>query len=64
MDWSDTGIAAPEITTFSNGKARGDIGLPMLEGKDSIQKTSDAGERSSLGGSSSCARPWFRLLLS
>lgn len=64
MDWSAISTAAPELKTISNGKAQGDIGLTMLDGKDCIQKTSDAGERPPLGDSSSCAKPWFRLFLS
>lgn len=48
MDWSAISIAAPGIKTISNGKAQGDTGLTMPDGKDCIQKTSAAGERPSL----------------
>lgn len=64
MDWNGIGIAAPERKTISNGKAQGDTGLTLLEGKDCIQKTRDAAERPSLGDNSSYARPWFRPFLS
>lgn len=51
--WSDIGtVAVPETKTSSSGKAQENIGLIMLDGKDCTQKTSDAGERPSLGDSS------------
>lgn len=38
MDWSAISIVAPGIKTISNGKAQGDAGLTMPDGKDCIQK--------------------------
>lgn len=43
--WSDIGtVAVPETKTASNGKAQENTGITMPDGKDCIQKTSDAGE--------------------